>query len=237
MDVSCACQQRLGLPKAGSHTSKSVALPVGLFRANIWGDEEVFFFTRDNFHDLKLVVVASCPIHHLPYEEAHVLWSSERYEEEKKRSYEYQRPKPEKNLSGSHNFDEAHYETDAWYSKWSSGSILRDEGEIYRAGSTASCYYEGIERILPAEVFVRYERGLQSFAVEVPGSTVPRLMSIMQSVVQSAQKYVMDERRRKEELEELQRYRRRIAFGEELNERQQKRVTELSKRYGKGESP
>jgi len=50
----------LGIPVrvAGKHTSKSVGLPVGMFAANIWCEECVTFFTRNNFHDLKLPALA-----------------------------------------------------------------------------------------------------------------------------------------------------------------------------------
>jgi hypothetical protein len=229
-----AISHLLGIPVkiAGSHTSKSVGLPVGIFRADIWTEEEVFMFTRDNFHDLKVVVVSSCPIDHLPYDVAHARWTQEIYDEQKRRSFEYCRPKPEKNLSGSHDWDEADYETDAWYDKWSGGTLLRHDGEIYRAGSTASCYYEGIVPILPREVFVRYEHGLKNFAVEVPGDTL-RQMKIMQWIVRSAQKFVQARRDRAYDLESLARYRKLIAEGNELtNDYHREKFAELEAKYG-----
>ena len=164
-----------------SHRSKSVELPVGMFRVEVWGDETVYMFTRDNFHDLKITVVSTCPIKALPYHLVHTLWTKERYEEEKRRSFEYCRPNPEKNFKGSHDWDPAKYETDEWYDSWSGGTLLRHEGKIFRCGSVSSCYYEGIERVLPEEVFQRYEYGRQQFAIEVPGGVVKQ-MEIMQGI-------------------------------------------------------
>lgn len=215
---------------AGSHRSKSVDLPVGVFRVEVIGSEEAFMFTRDNFHDLKVVVVSSCPINHLPYEVAHDQWTQEHYQEEKRRAYEYLRPKPERDFPGSHNFDESHYETDEWYSKWSRGTILRHDGNIYRAGSTFAGYYEGIEDLLPEEVFVRYEHGRQNFAVEVPGGIL-RQMEIMQWVVRSVQKVVQDRRQRQRDLESLEQYRVQLSEGDELTEYQQKKFDDLKAKY------
>lgn len=67
----------LGLPVkvVGSHTSKSVELPVGLFRAKVVNEEEVFLFVRNNFHDLKVVVVSTCPIEDARYSVLHQHWT------------------------------------------------------------------------------------------------------------------------------------------------------------------
>ena len=54
----------------GYHTSKSVRLPVSMLRADVCGQAPVYFVMRDNFHDLKLVVVSSCPIN-VPYALVH----------------------------------------------------------------------------------------------------------------------------------------------------------------------
>lgn len=222
----------LGLPVkvVGSHRSKSVALPVGLFLADIWTEEQVFFFTRDNFHDLKVVVVATCPIEDAPYDVMHQHWTRERYDDEKRRSFEYCRPKPEKNLPASHNFEESDYETDAWYQKWSGGTLLRHDGETYRAGSVSSCYYEGIDDLLPAGVFVRYEHGLQAFAVEVQGAVL-RQMSVMQAIVRSAQGFVERRRTRQHELESLARYREEVASGKELTDYHREKFAELRRKH------
>lgn len=218
----------LGLPVkvVGTHRSKSVGLPVGLFRAEVGTEETIYMYTRDNFYDLKLVVLATCPIRHLPYEVAHVHWTQERYDDEKKRSFEYQRPKPERDFPGSHNFDETDYESDAWYSKWSGATLLRADGEIYRCGSTSPVYYEGIDDILPQEVFQRYERGRTEFAVEIPGNRL-QLMQVMQGVVRSVEKTVFARRRHEHDVEDKARYEAKIAAGETLSEFAQKDLTEI----------
>jgi hypothetical protein len=176
---------------AGSHRSKSVELPVGMFHGIVEG-EKVFFLTRDNFHDLKLVVVSSCPID-LPLKRVHRPITAEALATEKAKAFDYSK--------GHSNFDASKYETDAWYSEWCSRSILRDGDAIYICQTTSSCYYEGIARVAPAGVFTRYERGSQAFAVEVTGSTID-LLALMSDICGAIKAHVWEQREIKYRLEQ-----------------------------------
>lgn len=153
----------------GSHTSKSVKLPVTCFRFNLYNQVEAYAFVRDNFHNIKVVVISDSPIH-MPYELVHAEWSQERYDEEVKSFREY---------TGGEVSD-----TDDWYREWSSGSILRKDGRIYRAGSHQKVYCEGIDDLgLPDDVFKPYEEGSQGFVCEI-GSYATVAM-ILEHVVRS----------------------------------------------------
>lgn len=146
---------------AGHHTSKSVELPIGLFRVDYLG-QAFYVFTRDNFYDVKAVVVASWPVE-IDYSLVHTEWTLERLAVERARAYAYQ--------SQHSDFDAALYETDAWMEEWSHDSILRADGKIYRCGTAAVCYYEGMKRAgVPDEAFKRYEQGDHAFACRVPAA-------------------------------------------------------------------
>jgi len=169
----------------GQHRSKSVGLPVGMFRADMWDEEVVYFVTRDNFHDLKLVVAASSPIN-VPYDVVHRHTTPEEFAAEKQLSYEY--------CKTHRDFDPAKYETDAWFDSWGHDTLLRVDGEIYRCGTTHPVYYEGMaEAGVPRDVFQRYEHGRQNFAVEVRGGSVS-MMHIMEAVCASVQRTILDRR-------------------------------------------
>lgn len=213
----------------GSHTSKSVGLPVGMFRADIWAEERVYFLTRNNFHDLKLVVIASCPIN-IDYGIVHMHMTQEQYAEEKRRCYEYRGPKPERDLPAHQGFKEEDYETDAWYDDWTSATLLRTEGEIYRCGTTSSVYYEGIGRIIPAETFQRYEHGRSEFAIEVSGREI-EMMQIMRATVRSAEKFVQARREVERDIEDYKTYSAKDPS--ELTDYWKKRLGEITERLQK----
>ncbi len=180
----------------GTHTSKSVSLPVTMFRANILGEEVVYFVVRDNFHDLKLVVGSSMPVI-MPYSTVHKLLTEEELDAEKKRSYEY--------CKTSRDFDPAKYETDEWFRSWSSSTLLRHDGKIYRCGTTNSVYYEGMSNAgVPSEAFQRYEDNRPLFAVEVNGGVV-ELLRVMRSVLDAVQHEVHERRRAAYEAERASR--------------------------------
>jgi hypothetical protein len=169
----------------GQHWSKSVGLPVGMFRALVWGEETVYFITRDNFHDLKLVVSSSCPIH-IPYDVVHRHTTADKLAAEKQRSYDY--------CKTHSDFDPAKYETDAWFDNWSHDTLLRMGGEIYRCGTTHPVYYEGMDGAgVPRSVFQRYEHGRRDFAVQVYGATLD-MMQIMRAVCGSVQNTIRERR-------------------------------------------
>ncbi len=180
-----------GLPVRvmGWHTSKSVKLPVSVFRAEIAQEETVYFVMRDNFYDLKLAVVSSCPIT-IPYEVIHHRVSEEWLADEKKRAHDY--------CSRNASFDASKYETDEWTESWGSWSVLRDDGEIYICERPSSCYYEGMQHSgVPEAAFQRYERGMSMFATPVHGAW--GAMRVMESVVRDARRLVPERRRAKQE--------------------------------------
>ena len=140
----------------GFHTSKSVRLPVGMFRLDV-GEETAWVFTRDNFYDLKVAVVSSCPIT-MDHSLVHTAVTAEDIEKKKARAYD--------SMSKDKDFDPSLFESDAWLEGWSHDTILRDGEAIYLCGTTSWCYYEGMD-ILPHEVFQRYEHGSKAFAAPV----------------------------------------------------------------------
>ena len=140
---------------------------------------------------------------------------------------EYCRPKDGR--PGSHNWNPEDYESDAWYDKWCSASLLRHEGEIYRCGTTASVYYEGMG-ILPEEVFQRYEHGRSEFAVEVPGTEVD-MMAIMQACFHDVRNHVHRRRQHVHNLERISELGTKPAA--ELSDYQLKSLAEARDRVAK----
>jgi hypothetical protein len=169
---------------AGYHTSKSVRLPVGLFKFDVYGEETVYVFTRDNFHDVKAVVISSCPLtidYGLIYHEV----TEDELATVRAKAYAYQ--------STGRGFDPVPFETDAWMDGWCSDSILRSGGKVYRCGTTASCYYEGMERSgVPETAFERYEHGGRMLAVGVDGAC--GLMRLVDAVRESVLTTINDRR-------------------------------------------
>ena len=205
----------------GKHRSKSVELPVGMFEADIGKEEKIYFLTRDNFYNLKLVVISSCPIN-ISYDDVHRRLTQEEYDAEKKRSFDYRQTHKD--------FDAAKYETDEWFDDWCSDTLLRtDDGTIYRCGTTSSCYYEGIEKVVPRGVFQRYEHGRTEFSVEIRGS-VTELMSAMRAVVGSVKGLVRGRRQDYEDLKSYSDYCAKLAAGDELSDYHQKHVEEIKAR-------
>ena len=167
----------------GDHLSKSVRLPVAMFKANIYNEETVYFFTRDNFHDLKLVVVSACSIS-MSYDVIHRQMTPEELETEKQRSYTYRKTHKD--------FNPEDYETDVWFDGWCSDSLLRPpDGNIYRCSTVHPVYYEGMKQVgVPTSAFQRYERGRSEFAAEIKGDYV-ELQVVMKAVINAARKIVM----------------------------------------------
>jgi hypothetical protein len=172
----------------GEHRSKSVRLPIGMFEAGIYTEEKVYFLTRNNFYNLKLVVVSSCPIN-IDYDVVYTHMTQEQYDKEKRRCYEYCGPKPDRGLPAHKGFREEDYETDAWYDDWTSDTLLRVDGKIYRCGTTSAVYYEGINAVAPCQVWQRYEHGRTEFAIEIQGEEI-ELMGAVRAVVRSAKSFV-----------------------------------------------
>lgn len=156
----------------GVHTSKSVSLPVTCFRFCPYNQVLAHVLIRDNFYDIKVVVVSDAPIH-IPYSLIYEEWGPERYATEVKRYVDYteELPPPE-------GYDE-------WYARsWSGGTLLRKDGRIYRAGSHQAVYCEGIDDLgLPAETFQPYQDGLQTFVCEVSSYTTTA--AILECVIKS----------------------------------------------------
>ncbi len=136
-----------------THRSKSIELPVILWKL----DDRGFIIVRDNFHDLKIVVVSAQPVE-LPYDLVHQRVTQKEYDTEKMRSLRYcvktEGVGPE-------------YDGDDWIKEWSHSRILRKDGLIYKASDISPCYCEGIDRLpLGSEVFHPYETGRSEFGVE-----------------------------------------------------------------------
>jgi len=167
----------------GSHTSKSVKLPVTCFRFAPYEQVEAYVFVRDNFHNIKAVVVSDSPIH-MPYHVVHMEWSPERYEEELKRYSKYH----ENDTPEEAQKRRVLMATDDWFKDWSSGVLLRKDGRIYRTGSYQSVYCEGIDTPLMAEnaVFKPYEDGDKSFVCEVDSYTI--VARILEHVIDSLER-------------------------------------------------
>jgi len=157
----------------GQHRSKSVGLPVTCFKFAPYGQVSAYCFIRDNFYNTKVVVVSDSPIH-IPYHVMYQEWSPEQYAAEVERYVGY--TKNERPAEGS----------DEWYSKnWSSGTLLRKDGRIYRAGSHQEVYCEGIDDLgLPAGTFKPYEDGMKAFVCEV--GSYATVATILEYVIGSA---------------------------------------------------
>lgn len=150
------CDQDDPQPRiVGQHYSKSVKLPVTCFKFTPYNQVAAYCFVRDNFHDIKIVVVSDSPIH-IPYHVMYQEWSPERYAAEVERYVGY--TKNERPPEGS----------DEWFSKdWSHDTILRKDGRIYRTGAHHRVYCEGIDDLgLPDETFKVYEDGMKAFVIE-----------------------------------------------------------------------
>lgn len=186
-DIKCA-SHLLGIPAriVGKHRSKSVELPVTMFQAHACMEEIVYFFVRNNFHDIKLSVISSCPIH-LDYARIHEHVTREQYFEERAKSFNY--------CKSHKGFDPKTYDGHDWVEDWSRWSILVDEqNEYYRCSTASACYYEGMaDAGVPPEAFHRYEHGRSAFSTEVSGSMID-VISMMQYIRTDAQRFVLNRR-------------------------------------------
>jgi len=171
----------------GHHISKSVKLPVTCFMFSLEGFE-AFAFIRDNFHDIKVVVVSDVPVH-IPYSVVHIEWTQEHYDSELKSFSEYLSDETLGPEDARKRKDLIASGTDDWYKQWSSGTILRKEGHIYRAGSHQSHYCEGIRELgLEESVFKPYEAGDKAFVCEVYSySTVATILECIISSLDMAE--------------------------------------------------
>ena len=137
----------------GEHTSKSVGLPVAMFRLE-YSDELAYVFMRDNFYDIKLVVQSSAPVDSIPYQLIFWEMGQEGYDKEKKRARGYMGDGKAKM-----------YTTDEWFSSWCNDNILRAEDTIFRVPGTDSVYCEGINTLAVPLNYQRYEHGRSEFAL------------------------------------------------------------------------
>ncbi len=160
---------------ASTHSSKSVGLPVQMFKIFHYENGGAFVFVRDNFYDIKMSVVSEFPIS-LDYNFVHRLMSQEEYDIEKNKCIGY---------SGDR-MTEAEKLDDNWIKGWSGCSILRKDNKIWKAQSVSSCYCEGIEKLdLPLEVFKAYEDGKTMFTLSI--GTWTKVSYIMDQIYYSVQ--------------------------------------------------
>ncbi len=145
---------------ARKHSSKSVGLPVQMFKIFHYNNGGAFVFVRDNFHDIKMCVVSEFPIN-LDYNLVHTAWTQEEYDAEKKRCIDY-------DDRGTPRMNKEERKGDFWIKGWNRGTILRKDNRIWKAGCVSSCYCEGINRLnLPSDVFEIYEDNKTMFTLEV----------------------------------------------------------------------
>jgi len=194
--LSVECLMGMECRIIGSHTSKSVGLPVAIFKEDVCMEEKVYFITRDNFHDLKLVVLSSCPIE-MDLGVVHRSMTPEQLVAEREGSREY--------CKTHEDFNAKDYETDKWFDDWCGDTLIRTEGKIFRSSSVNEVYYEGMERSgVPQSAFQRYERGRSEFATEIRGD-YPELMIAMRTIRYKAIEFVMQRRRQEREKEQAER--------------------------------
>jgi len=194
--LSVECLMGMECRIIGKHTSKSVGLPVAIFKEDVCMEEKVYFITRDNFHDLKMVVLSSCPIE-VDYEVLYRRMTPEQLVQEREGCREYRK--------GGRNYNETDFETDKWFDDWCHDSLIRTEGKIFRASTTFEGYYEGMLRSgIPKSAFQRYERGRQEFSVEIRGEYI-ELMATMKAIKREATEFVMRRRRAAREKEQAER--------------------------------
>ncbi len=170
----------------GSHSSKSVGLPVSCFKFNPYGQVVAYAFIRDNFYDIKVVVISDSPIH-IPYHVMYNEWNQEKYDHEAKRYLGYpgvevigqEKQKEKKELLES---------GDDWYhTNWAGGRILRKNDRIYQTSSCHEVYCEGINELgLHKEVFKTYEEGMYEFVCAI--GSYPTAAKILEYVVKSLEK-------------------------------------------------
>lgn len=185
-----------GPPKiVSSHSSKSVGLPVSCFKFSPYDQVAAYAFIRDNFHDIKVVVVSDSPIY-IPYHILYPEWSQEKYNDEKERYRGYPEDEiileVEGPIRGQKRINRRQEllasGTDEWYSEdWSHGSILRKNDRIYRAEGVHEVYCEGIDDLsLPRNAFRIYEDGMKEFGCSV--GSYPRVALILEYIMSSLEK-------------------------------------------------
>lgn len=172
----------------GQHKSKSIPLPVFCLKYGILSsknerenpndtDIEFYVFVRDNFYDVKLVVVSDCEMD-LPYDLIHSHLTEKEYEEEKQSAIGR---KDENNEM----VKMIRANDDNWIKRWSgrSASILRKDGQIYKtSGYIAKVYCEGIENLnLPDHVFEPYQNGKKQFTICKSWVDIPLILQHLKS--------------------------------------------------------
>lgn len=158
-----------------SHKSKSVPLPVVGLNFGFYANIKAFGIIRDNFYDIKLGVVSHVPIN-IPYEFVHYRMTQEEYEEKKQKSLSWAKPE-----------ELPLYESDAWYSKYTGGSLIRRNNELWIHGSVKEVYCEGFRALnLPKEMFMPYTEEATIFTLSVP--TYSKLAVVLDHVNYSLSK-------------------------------------------------
>lgn len=134
------------------HTSKSVRLPVVMFKIPTG-----FVLSRDNFYDVKASFVLDQSPNYFLHEYMLAPYSEEKYEEEKQRCIEYR----------EHSGNEDQYQTDEWLEDWSGAQIIRHDSDWWKARDIHSVYFEGINKMdLPKEVFTPYDVNKQLWSCQ-----------------------------------------------------------------------
>ncbi len=145
---------------AETHSSKSVGLPVQMFKLFHYNNGGAFVFIRDNFYNIKMSIVSEFPIT-LDYDLVHRSMTQEQYDAEKKRCIDYDN-------RGTPELTEEDKQGDNWVYGWNRNTILRKDNRIWMAECVNSCYCEGINKLkLPNNVFSIYEGGKTEFTLEV----------------------------------------------------------------------
>lgn len=152
-----------------THRSKSIDLPVPAILIGNPSSEWAIMMVRDNFHDVNLGVVSSVPLTldlGLVFEEM----SREDYQAQKQRAQAYGMPR----------VTDAQWEDGSWYSEWSNGELVLDNGKIWRA---PRAFAEGISRVPGLEFADRYEHGCTSFTSVLQCGTVDDVIGHFAKIV------------------------------------------------------
>lgn len=163
---------KLSQPKVVSyHKSKSVKLPVMMYKFDFYRDCKAICFIRNNFYDIKLSVVSNTSIS-IPYDLIHGLMTQEDYDKEKKRKVEY-----------SKDYENPEYKTDDWFhNNWTSDKLIRRGKEIWRAYTVHKVYCEGINKIeeLSRDVFEPYHDDAKKFTISL--RRYPQLALVLEHI-------------------------------------------------------
>lgn len=185
MDRFRQLAKELGLKEprvASEHTSKSISLPVPEFVIPCG-----VVYVRDNFHDIKMTVVADIDIE-LEYDDIYTPYSKEQYEKDKKSSLWFGARDNAKEAHKKYKENKADYDSDDWYHKhWSSSPLVREGDKIWRVGGIARVYCEGIDKLLlPDEAFLPYKKLYNSRTFTLETYNYDGLKERLARIIQSA---------------------------------------------------